>query len=61
VNAVGTQISTAPEKLLGLAPALSSFPGTIHKEVAGAVRMVLSPDASGVTGTLVRADSGRAW
>jgi NAD(P)-dependent dehydrogenase (short-subunit alcohol dehydrogenase family) len=61
VNAIGTEVSTAPEVLLGLAPALPSFPGTISDQVAGAVRMVLSPDASGVSGTLVRADAGRSW
>jgi NAD(P)-dependent dehydrogenase (short-subunit alcohol dehydrogenase family) len=60
-NVVGTEISTAPELLLGLAPALPSFPGTPDLQVAGAVRMVLSLDAAGVTGTLVRADSGRSW
>jgi NAD(P)-dependent dehydrogenase (short-subunit alcohol dehydrogenase family) len=60
-NVVGTEIATAPELLLGLAPPLPSFPGTIDQQVAGAVRLLLSPDASGITGTLVRADSGRAW
>ncbi len=58
-NSVGTVIATAPETLLGHAPALASYPGSIGREIAGAVRMVLSPDASGVTGTLVRADGGR--
>ena len=60
-NVVGTEIATAPELLLGLAPPLPSFPGTVDQQVAGAVRLLLSPDASGITGTLVRADSGRAW
>jgi NAD(P)-dependent dehydrogenase (short-subunit alcohol dehydrogenase family) len=59
-NAVGTVLSTAPETLPGHAPSLASYPGTPGREVAGAVRMVLSPDAVGVTGNLVRADSGRA-
>jgi NAD(P)-dependent dehydrogenase (short-subunit alcohol dehydrogenase family) len=58
-NSVGTVIATTPETLLGHAPALDSYPGSVGREIAGAVRMVLSPDAAGVTGTLVRADGGR--
>jgi NAD(P)-dependent dehydrogenase (short-subunit alcohol dehydrogenase family) len=61
VNVVATEIATAPATLTGMAPALPSFPGRVAHEVAGAVRMLSSPDASGVTGTVLRADCGRSW
>jgi NAD(P)-dependent dehydrogenase (short-subunit alcohol dehydrogenase family) len=61
VNVVSTQLSTAPRTLLGSPPPLASFPGRVEVEVAGAVRMLLSDDAVGVTGTVVRADCGRSW
>ena len=59
VNAVATELRTAPDALMGAPPRLASFPGTVEGEVAGAVRMLLSPDASGVTATTVAADCGR--
>lgn len=59
-NTVTTAIATAPETLVGMAPALATYPGTVSVEVAGAVRMVLGPDACGVTGTVVHADAGRS-
>jgi hypothetical protein len=61
VNAVTTEVFTAPPVLLGAVPTFPAFPGRADREVAGAVRMLLSPDACGVTGTAVRADCGRAW
>lgn len=61
VNLVATALWTAPEVLLGLAPPLPGFPGTVGREVAGAVRALWSDDACGITGTIVRADSGRSW
>lgn len=61
VNVVGTALWSAPEVVLGTAPALDSFPGTVAHEVAGAVRALWSEDTCGVTGTVVRADSGRSW
>jgi hypothetical protein len=60
-NVVATEVDTAPEVLLGLSPALATFPGAPAREVAGAVRMLLGADAAGVTGTVVRADCGRSW
>jgi NAD(P)-dependent dehydrogenase (short-subunit alcohol dehydrogenase family) len=60
-NAVTTELFSAPEPLLGMPPPLRTFPGTAQGEVAGAVRMLWSPDAVGITGTVVRADCGRAW
>jgi hypothetical protein len=56
---------TTPARL-GLAPVvpappLASFPGTVEREVAGAVRLLLSAEAAGLTGSTLAADSGRAW
>jgi NAD(P)-dependent dehydrogenase (short-subunit alcohol dehydrogenase family) len=60
VNAVMTEVHTAPATPLGAAPALATFPGRIEVEVAGAVRLLLSTDAAGITGTALAADCGRA-
>ena len=43
------------------APPLASFPGKVEREVAGAVRLLLSADAAVLTGCTLAADSGRAW
>jgi NAD(P)-dependent dehydrogenase (short-subunit alcohol dehydrogenase family) len=43
------------------APPLASFPGSVEREVAGAVRLLLSADAAGLTGCTLAADCGRAW
>jgi 3-oxoacyl-[acyl-carrier protein] reductase len=59
VNAVATEVHTAPAAPRGAPPALDGFPGRIEDEVAGAVRLLLSPDAGGVTGTVLTADCGR--
>ncbi len=61
VNLVASELWTAPRTLLGLPPLLDAFPGRPDVEVAGAVRMLLSDDACGVSGTVVRADCGRSW
>ena len=61
INAVTSEILTAPAHLVGAPPSLPSFPGTADIEIAGAVRMLLSPQAGGVTGTKVHADCGRTW
>jgi hypothetical protein len=59
VNAVLTSIHTDPVGLLGSPPPLTTFPGRIAVEVAGAVRLLLSEDAAGVTGTALPATAGR--
>jgi NAD(P)-dependent dehydrogenase (short-subunit alcohol dehydrogenase family) len=61
VNVVSTQLSSAPVRPMGSPPPLASFPGRAEHEVAGAVRLLLDPASSGITGTVVRADCGRAW
>ena len=60
VNAVTTELFTAPAVLTGSPPPLASFPGRVDIEVAGAVQMLGSPDASGLTGAVLRATGGRA-
>lgn len=60
VNTVTTQARLGVEPLAP-APPLASFPGRVEREVAGAVRLLLSPDAAGITGGTLAADSGRAW
>lgn len=61
VNAVVTSTRLAPRKPIAPAPPLPSFPGTLEVEVAGAVRLLLASDASGITGQVLAADCGRSW
>lgn len=61
VNAVTTPARLGPDAPVNPAPSLATFPGSIEREVAGAVRMLLSGDARGVTGTVIDADCGRSW
>jgi hypothetical protein len=42
-------------------PPLGSFPGSIERDVVGAVRALLSDDVAGLTGQAVHADAGRSW
>jgi hypothetical protein len=59
VNAVLTARHTAADGLLGSPPPLATFPGRVGVEAAGAVRLLLSDDAAGVTGTALSATAGR--
>jgi NAD(P)-dependent dehydrogenase (short-subunit alcohol dehydrogenase family) len=61
VNTVSTPARFSFGELVHPAPPLATFPGSLDVEVAGAVRMLLSADAVGVTGGIVHADAGRAW
>jgi NAD(P)-dependent dehydrogenase (short-subunit alcohol dehydrogenase family) len=61
VNAVLTSARTAPAHPIAPPPALASFPGSLAREVAGAVRLLLADDAAGVTGQTLAADCGRTW
>ena len=61
VNTVSTPARLPLGELLHPAPPLATFPGTVDREVAGAVRMLLSEDACGITGSIVFADAGRSW
>lgn len=61
VNAVTTPWRISTPDCVAPAPPLASFPGRLDEEVAGAVRMLLTPDAQGLTGSVLRADCGRSW
>jgi NAD(P)-dependent dehydrogenase (short-subunit alcohol dehydrogenase family) len=61
VNTVNTPARFPFGELVHPTPPMATFPGRIGHEVAGAVRLLLSPDAVGVTGGIVHADAGRAW
>ncbi len=61
VNAVTTPGRLAPARPVAPPPALASYPGRPTREVAGAVRALLSADACGVTGSVLAADCGRSW
>ncbi|MEZ4217348.1 MAG: SDR family oxidoreductase [Myxococcota bacterium] len=60
-NAIATPARIPGAPIAALAPPLARFPGTLAHEVAGAVRLLLSDDAAGITGRLLAADCGRAW
>jgi NAD(P)-dependent dehydrogenase (short-subunit alcohol dehydrogenase family) len=60
VNGVSTPLRLVPERVVAPAPPLASFPGSVS-DVVEAVRMLLGPGVSGVTGTVVHADCGRSW
>lgn len=61
VNTVSTPTRLPLAGPIEPAPPLPSFPGSLEQDVAGAIRLLLSPDASGVTGSVVFADAGRSW
>jgi NAD(P)-dependent dehydrogenase (short-subunit alcohol dehydrogenase family) len=59
VNTLFSALHTSTAGLDGSPPPLASFPGTVDREVAGAVRMLLSDDAAGITGAVISATGGR--
>ncbi|MCU1379778.1 MAG: hypothetical protein JWN29_2761 [Acidimicrobiales bacterium] len=61
VNAVTTPTRLTGPDVIAPPPPLSTFPGTVERDVVGAVRLLLSDDAAGLTGTVAHADSGRSW
>jgi NAD(P)-dependent dehydrogenase (short-subunit alcohol dehydrogenase family) len=60
-NAVTTPARLTMPPVVAPAPSLSSFPGRIDREVVGAVRMLVSDDAVGITGVILDANCGRSW
>jgi NAD(P)-dependent dehydrogenase (short-subunit alcohol dehydrogenase family) len=61
VNAVTTPARLTEPPVVDPAPSLATFPGSVLLEAAGAVRLLLEPDAIGLTGTVLHADCGRSW
>ena len=60
VNAVLSARPIDAHDLTGSPPSLMAFPGRVDVEIAGAVRMLLSDDSAGLTGTALAATGGRA-
>ena len=60
-NAVTTPARVSLGPVPAPPPALASFPGQLAREVAGAVRLLLSEEARGITGRTLPADCGRSW
>ena len=61
VNAVTTPARLTEGPVVAPAPPLEAFPGSVLHEALGAVRLLLAPDAVGLTGTVLHADCGRSW
>jgi hypothetical protein len=61
VNAVTTPARLTTGAVVDPPPPLGAFPGSVRLEAAGAVRLLLDPDALGLTGTVLHADCGRSW
>jgi NAD(P)-dependent dehydrogenase (short-subunit alcohol dehydrogenase family) len=61
VHAVTTPARLTTGPVVQPPPPLGSFPGSIERDVVGAVRALLSDDVAGLTGQVVHADAGRSW
>lgn len=63
VNTVTTPAHThdPTAALAGSPPPLAGYPGDVATHVAGAVRLLLTPDAAAFTGATFHADLGRSW
>lgn len=59
-NVVRSLAAAEGERGVRVNAVIASLPGPVEIEVAGAVRMLLSDDAVGITGTAVSATGGRA-
>jgi NAD(P)-dependent dehydrogenase (short-subunit alcohol dehydrogenase family) len=59
-NTVTTPVRLIEGDVIAPPPPLATFPGRLDDEVAGAVRLLLSPDARGLTGRVLSADCGRS-
>lgn len=59
-NLVTTPIGLVEGEIIAPAVPLEGFPRTLDRDVAGAVRSFLSPDAAGLTGRVLCADGGRS-
>ena len=61
VNGVTTPARLGTGAVIDPQPPLAGFPGRLDVEVVGALRMLLSEDAAGITGSALAADCGRSW
>lgn len=61
VNAVTTPARVTTGEVVQPPPPLRRFPGSLEEDVVGALRLLLSDDAAGLTGHVVHADAGRSW
>jgi NAD(P)-dependent dehydrogenase (short-subunit alcohol dehydrogenase family) len=59
-NTVVTPLGLVSGEVIAPAPPLDAFPGRLENEVAGAIRLLLTPDAAGLTGRILSADGGRS-
>jgi len=59
-NAVTTPLGLVGPDVIAPPPPLDRFPGRLQDEVAGAIRLLLSPDSLGLTGRVLPADCGRS-
>jgi NAD(P)-dependent dehydrogenase (short-subunit alcohol dehydrogenase family) len=60
-NTVTTPLRFVEGEVIAPTPPLATFPGRLEVEVAGAIRLLLSSDAAGLTGRALAADCGRAF
>lgn len=58
-NVVTKPIGLVSEARVAPAPPLPGFPGRLEGKVAGAIRLLISDDAAGLTGRRLSADGGR--
>lgn len=61
VNAVTTPTRLTSGDVVQPSPPLARFPGRLEEDVLGAVRLLLSDEAVGLTGHVAHADAGRSW
>jgi NAD(P)-dependent dehydrogenase (short-subunit alcohol dehydrogenase family) len=61
VHAVTTPARLTTGEVVQPSPPLASFPGSLERDVVGAVRVLLSDEVAGLTGQVVHADAGRSW
>lgn len=59
-NTVTTPLPLVGSNVIAPPPPLDRFPGRLDEEVAGAVRLLLSEEAKGLTGRVLSADCGRS-
>ena len=61
VNLVTTPSRVTTGPVVDPRPPLAGFPGSIDGDVIPTCRMLLSPDATALTGSILHVDAGRSW